>query len=321
MLMPSVLVRRNACAFAFAVLAAGPILVADDSQPVQAQTAFSQDYATELLPQIEALDAKGPGKAIAAAGSEQKSKTADKARTIVPDNHGCVTSGQLSCNSTISGTITNHGCVLSDDSAYVNFYTFGAVAGQQITITARSTTIDPFLILLDGAGQEITHDDDSGGGLDAQLSATVTQSGQFSVRVIALRAVRAPTGNYTIQLTCSGGNSSCTANSTTLCLNNGRFKVQTRWALPDGRTGDGNAVSITNDTGYFWFFANTNVEMVLKVLNACPSRYWVFAGGLTNVQVTMTVTDTSRGVVKTYVNPLNVAFQPIQDTNAFATCP
>ena len=63
--------------------------------------------------------------------------------------------------------------------------------------------------------------------------------------------------------------------------------------------------------------------MVVKVLNGCTfnQRYWVFAGGLTNVQVTMTVTDMTNATVKTYTNPLNTAFQPIQDTAAFQTCP
>ncbi|MGH9399710.1 MAG: hypothetical protein ACRD00_05035, partial [Thermoanaerobaculia bacterium] len=79
----------------------------------------------------------------------------------------------------------------------------------------------------------------------------------------------------------------------------------------------------TSDTGQFWFFSSSNVEIVVKVLNGCGvnTRYWVFAGGLTNVQVTLTVTDMSNSTMKTYINPLNTAFAPIQDTNAFATCP
>jgi hypothetical protein len=87
-------------------------------------------------------------------------------------------------------------------------------------------------------------------------------------------------------------------------------------------TGNGQAVSLTGDTGYFWFFSTSNVEMVVKVVSGCTfnSRYWVFAGGLTNVNVVMTVTDTQTGAVKTYVNPQGTAFQPIQDTNAFV-CP
>ena len=114
----------------------------------------------------------------------------------------------------------------------------------------------------------------------------------------------------------------CLADATTLCLSGGRFKVQAHWATPDGRSGDGQAISLTGDTGYFWFFSSSNVEMVIKVLNACSfnPNFWVFAGGLTNVQVDLTVTDTLTNTVKTYRNPQNTAFLPIQDTGAFATC-
>jgi hypothetical protein len=41
---------------------------------------------------------------------------------------------------------------------------------------------------------------------------------------------------------------------------------------------------------------------------------------LTNVSVTLTVTDTVTGAVRTYTNPQGTAFAPIQDTNAFV-CP
>ncbi|MDQ2979464.1 MAG: hypothetical protein M3R62_09595 [Acidobacteriota bacterium] len=114
----------------------------------------------------------------------------------------------------------------------------------------------------------------------------------------------------------------CTPSSTALCLNNGRFRVTAFWQSTTA-SGTGNAVSMTSDTGYFWFFSSNNVEMVVKVVNGCSfnSRYWTFAGGLTNVNVTIQVTDTATGVVKFYRNPLNTAFQPIQDTAAFATCP
>lgn len=58
-----------------------------------------------------------------------------------------------------------------------------------------------------------------------------------------------------------------------------------------------------------------NVELVIKVLNGCGvnNRYWVFAGGLTDVRTRITVTDTRNGTVKTYLNPQGTAFLPIQD--------
>ncbi len=115
----------------------------------------------------------------------------------------------------------------------------------------------------------------------------------------------------------------CIPEDTTLCLTGGRFRVQVAYRTTDGRSGSGHAVGITSDTGYFWFLTPSNVEMVVKVLNACSigQRYWIFAGGLTNVDVTTTVTDTQTNTVRTYHNTLGKKFQPIQDTGAFKTCP
>jgi Leucine-rich repeat (LRR) protein len=120
----------------------------------------------------------------------------------------------------------------------------------------------------------------------------------------------------------TGGPAGCFPSGTSLCLAGGRFKVETAWRRPDGQTGVGQAVKLTGDTGYFWFFDASNVETVVKVLDACSfnQRFWVYAGGLTDVQVDLTVTDTTSGAVRTWRNPLSTAFQPIQDSSAFATC-
>ncbi len=116
----------------------------------------------------------------------------------------------------------------------------------------------------------------------------------------------------------------CVENENTLCLNDDRFQLTVDWERANGRVGVGKAVELTNDTGYFWFFNRTNVEMVVKVLDACSgtfNKFWVFAGGLTNVGVVMRVVDTETCTTKTYRNDIDVAFQPIQDTDAFDTCP
>ncbi len=119
----------------------------------------------------------------------------------------------------------------------------------------------------------------------------------------------------------SGG--SCRPDGSTLCFGNGRFRVTATWRRPDGTSGAGTSVPITDDSGYFWFFDAGNIEVVAKVLDGCGvnGRYWVLAGGLTNVEAALVVTDTKTGDTKTYANPAGTAFQPIQDTAAFATCP
>lgn len=111
--------------------------------------------------------------------------------------------------------------------------------------------------------------------------------------------------------------------SQSVLLNNNRFQVDVSWHTADGRSGTGTPVQLTDDTGYFWFFDSSNVELLVKVLNGCGlgGHYWVFAGGLTNVNTVITVTDTTTGIAKRYRNPLGTPFQPLQDTSAFSKCP
>ena len=62
---------------------------------------------------------------------------------------------------------------------------------------------------------------------------------------------------------------------------------------------------------------------MVKVRDACVApfnHYWVFASGLTDVEVTLTVTDTATNDVAVYSNPLGNPFDPVLDTTAFA-CP
>ncbi len=114
----------------------------------------------------------------------------------------------------------------------------------------------------------------------------------------------------------SAGN--CTATSLNLCLSTSRFRVSVAWQSTTA-SGSATAVPMTSNTGYFWFFDFSNVETVVKVLDATGvnGKFWVFAAGMTNVQATITVTDTKTSAVKTYTNPQGTAFQPVQDTNAF----
>jgi hypothetical protein len=115
----------------------------------------------------------------------------------------------------------------------------------------------------------------------------------------------------------------CTPSATAMCLNNNRFRVTATFSTPAGQSGQAQVVKLTDETGYLWFFDSSNVEVVVKAINACRfnNRYWIYSAGLTDVQVVMTVTDTLTGTFKTYNNPQGVAYQPQLDSSAFATCP
>lgn len=111
----------------------------------------------------------------------------------------------------------------------------------------------------------------------------------------------------------------CAPSATAACVQGGRFKVEASWATATA-AGPANVEGQTADSAHFWFFHPDNTELLVKVLDACDGndRFWVFASGLTNVEVLVRLTDTETGRVRIYFNPPGKAFAPVQDTDAFA---
>ena len=98
----------------------------------------------------------------------------------------------------------------------------------------------------------------------------------------------------------------CVSGPQALCLQQARFRVEVSWTASNiGQSGAGHSMPLTPDSGAFWFFQPSNIELVVKVLDgrAINGHFWVFWGALSNVGYTITVTDTETGAVKTYVNP------------------
>jgi len=114
------------------------------------------------------------------------------------------------------------------------------------------------------------------------------------------------------------GAAACTPSATALCLLANRFKVEASWIDPQGNSGDGQAVSLTPDTGTFWFFSPDSVEVVDKVVDgrALDSSFWFFYGALSNVEYWLTVTDTATGLARRYYNPAG-QMASVGDTTAF----
>ena len=110
----------------------------------------------------------------------------------------------------------------------------------------------------------------------------------------------------------------CRVSATALCLAGSRFKVEAVWRDFQGNSGAGNAVPLTGDTGTFWFFSPDNVEVIVKVLDGRPvdGHFWVFYGALSNVEYSLTVTDTQTGLTRRYFNPLG-QLASVGDTHAF----
>lgn len=119
-------------------------------------------------------------------------------------------------------------------------------------------------------------------------------------------------------------NEPCIPSATVACLEQGRFKISVTWSNFADETGVGTIIpSSADDSALFWFFDEENWEMLTKVINGCTfnNRFWVFSAATTNVEYTLTVTDTETGVTEVYFNPLGTAADAVTDTDAFATCP
>jgi Trypsin-like peptidase domain len=135
---------------------------------------------------------------------------------------------------------------------------------------------------------------------DCDSDSNSTVDGAFAVTYPQVAQWLNPTG------TGGGGSTTCTPNAATRCLNNGRFKVEVTWNVASqGTGGSGTGVTVSGDTGYFWFFSSGNIELMVKALDgrAVNGYYWIFYGALSVVAYTITVTDTTTGAVKTYSNP------------------
>jgi plastocyanin len=116
----------------------------------------------------------------------------------------------------------------------------------------------------------------------------------------------------------------CMLDEFTLCLLDDRFRVQVDFRPPGGELQRARKIDFTNRAGLFWFFNEQNVEMLVKLQDACVpafDRFWVFVAATTNVEYRVSVIDTQAGMANEYLNPQGMAAEPVQDTNAFATCP
>jgi hypothetical protein len=110
----------------------------------------------------------------------------------------------------------------------------------------------------------------------------------------------------------------CVPSASRLCLAGNRFSVEVEWTVPSLGSGAGQAVPLTGDTGVFWFFASSNLELTVKVLDgrAVNRHFWIFFGGLSDVAYSLKVTDLQTGLQETYQNPRG-RFASVADVVAF----
>jgi uncharacterized protein (TIGR03437 family) len=81
---------------------------------------------------------------------------------------------------------------------YLDVYWFAGVKGDTVRIKMASSNLDAFLLLNTNSGETLFSDDNSGGGLDAQISQPLPETGVYVV--IATPYAPNQTGDYSLTL-------------------------------------------------------------------------------------------------------------------------
>lgn len=110
---------------------------------------------------------------------------------------------RIAVGQTVNGRLSSGDFVRSDDDTFADGYAFEGRRGERITITMRASGFDAWVVFDDPNGPMREHDDDSGGGNDAQLTVTLPHDGRFLIVANAVAA--GSTGAYTLSVQRGGG--------------------------------------------------------------------------------------------------------------------
>lgn len=215
------------------------------------------------------------------------------------------TQRQLQCGNRIDAQLPEGSCVTTCGEWASIWRVQVFTQTTLVTVTASSSEFDPRLDLLDGNAELIESNDGVGGTATAQISR-VLEPGPYLFRVVGQPA--GAEGNYRIALTCllSDRENFCLPDDETLCLR-GRFSFRVR--ATDPRTGSTfvAAPRMQNELyGFFSFPGSTgnadNPEVFVKLIDgrSVNGRWWVFWGGLTDLDYEITVRDSFTRVEKKF---------------------
>jgi hypothetical protein len=161
-------------------------------------------------------------------------------------------------------------------------------------------------------------------------------AGTYYEVMMSLEYAGGTTWNYTDyivfpqQVTCDGYSgcttiptvTTCTTNSTTLCLFSNRFQVKAQYDTYSTSTfAPATATYFSDNTGFFTTVTAGNVDVIVKMVNFCSlnGTWSAYIGGTTDLGVNLTITDTNNGRVYTTSNPLGTGWTLIREV-AFS-CP
>lgn len=97
------------------------------------------------------------------------------------------------------------------------------------------------------------------------------------------------------------GAGTCAPAAERLCLLGGRFAAEIDWRTATAQ-GHATMVPASDTSGTFWFFRPDNLEGAVKMIDgtAVNGHAWFFFTGLTNLELTIRIRDTTNGALRTY---------------------
>jgi hypothetical protein len=113
----------------------------------------------------------------------------------------------------------------------------------------------------------------------------------------------------------------CFPSLTRACLQFRRFSLDVTFdaSAHGGAVGPARPLLESDESVKFYFFTPENLEVFVKVLDGCGynDHYWIFASGLTDLGVSLSVSDARTGQIYTHDNPPGQVFAPLLDITAF----
>jgi hypothetical protein len=117
------------------------------------------------------------------------------------------------------------------------------------------------------------------------------------------------------------GTDGCVPSRTRACLLHRRFALEATYDATDHGMPAGTAKPVleSDESVTFTFFSPEIPEVFVKILDGCGynDHTWIFASGLTNLGVSLRVTDTETGQVYSHENAPGQLFAPLLDIEAF----
>ena len=136
------------------------------------------------------------GRYIVVATSFDPNDFGDYQLSVSRSTSACLSATPIGADAAVAGTLAATACVLPD-SSYTDRYTLTVAKSTIFSAIMRSTEFDSYLFMEKSTGLSISRNDNSGGGRDARIAATLEPGTYF---IYANSANARETGAYTLTL-------------------------------------------------------------------------------------------------------------------------